>query len=87
MFLFSSVCSICTFYQVSLFLVASAIPIMLRNLFTEISVLKRWEGMTVKATVLEAASKFKRNIRRSIVDPYSISPVVDGRILNIREGF
>ena len=62
-----------------------AIPIMFRNLFTEISILKRWEGMTVKATVLTAASKFKRNIRRSIVDPYAIAPDVDGRILNIQE--
>ncbi|CAB9518094.1 venom 5'-nucleotidase [Seminavis robusta] len=59
------------------------LPITFRNLFTEISVLKRWEGMTVKATVIAAATIFKRNIRRSIADPYAISPVVDGRITNI----
>ena len=60
-----------------------ALPILMRNLFTEISVLKRWEGCTVKSTVVAAASKFKKSIRRSVVDPYSISPVVDGRITNI----
>ena len=58
---------------------------MFCNLFTEISILKRWEGMTVKATVVDAASKFKRLIRRSIADPYAISPVVDGRITNVAE--
>jgi len=66
-------------------LIFVALPIMLRNLFTEICVLKMWEGMTVKATVISAAGKFKRLIRRSVVNPYAIAPVVDGRITNIQE--
>ena len=56
---------------------------MFHNLFTEISVLKRWEGMTVRGTVVAAATKFKKSIRRSVADPYAISPVVDGRITNV----
>ena len=63
----------------------SALPITFRNLFTEICVLKRWEGMTVKATVIAAATAFKRAVRNSIVDPYAISPRVDGRITNVEE--
>jgi hypothetical protein len=47
--------------------------------------LKRWEGMTVKGTVVEAATKFKKHVRTSIVDPYGIHPVVDGRITNVDE--
>jgi hypothetical protein len=41
--------------------------------------------MTVKGTVVSAASKFKGTVRDSIVDPYAISPVVDGRITNVEE--
>ena len=63
----------------------TALPITFRNLFTEICVLKRWEKLTVKATVIAAASAFKRNIRKSIVDPYAICPEVDGRITNVEE--
>jgi hypothetical protein len=63
----------------------TALPITFRNMFTEICVLKRWEGMTVKGTVVSAATKFKRGVRNSIVDPYAICPVVDGRITNVEE--
>lgn len=59
------------------------LPTLLRNLFTEISVLKKWEGCTVQGTVVSAATKFKRLIRRSVADPYAISPIVDGRITNV----
>jgi len=83
---------LCTVHSISLnsspqcsFYFYIALAIMFCNLFTEISILKRWEGMTVKATVVDAASKFKRLIRRSIADPYAISPVVDGRITNVAE--
>ena len=62
-----------------------ALPISFRNLFTEICVLKRWEELTVKSTVIAAASAFKRSIRKSVVDPYAISPEVDGRIHNVDE--
>lgn len=41
--------------------------------------------MTVKATVVAAATIFKRSIRRSIADPYAICPEVDGRITNVEE--
>jgi hypothetical protein len=42
--------------------------------------------MTVKGMVVSAATKFKRGVRNSIVDPYAICPVVDGRITNVEEG-
>ena len=62
------------------------VPITFRNLFTEISILKRWQGMTTKGTVVAAANAFKKAIRRtSAVDPYAIRPVVDGRITNIAQ--
>lgn len=61
------------------------LPTVVRNLFTGLRMLKMWDGMTSKPTVVAAATKFKRLARRSVVDPYAISPVVDGRIKNIRE--
>ena len=39
----------------------------------------------MKSSVVLAASRFKQNIRRSVVDPYAIQPEVDGRITNIAE--
>lgn len=60
------------------------LPTVVRNLFTGLRMLKMWEGMTTKATVVNAATKFKKLARRSVADPYAISPEVDGRIKNIR---
>jgi hypothetical protein len=56
------------------------LPTLVRNLFTEIRVMKLWSAMTVQGTVVSAASKFKRLARRSELDPYAIRPQIDGRV-------
>ena len=56
------------------------LPTIIRNLFTELRVMKMWSAMTVQGTVVSAASKFKRLARRSEADPYAIRPKVDGRV-------
>lgn len=56
------------------------LPTIIRNLFTELRVMKIWSAMTVQGTVVSAASKFKRLARRSEADPYAIRPKVDGRV-------
>ena len=61
------------------------LPTILRNIFTELWTLKMWAGMTSQSTVIDAASRFKRIARRSVVDPFAINPQVDGRIKNIAE--
>jgi 5'-nucleotidase len=62
------------------------LPTLLRNCFTEIAVMRRWEGLTTQRTVIKAANIFKTAIASSEVDPYAIAPTVDGRITNILEG-
>lgn len=56
------------------------LPTLVRNLFTELRVMKIWSGMTVKGAVVSAAAKFKSLARKSVEDPYAICPQVDGRI-------
>ena len=61
------------------------LPTTVSNLFTGISVLRRWAGLTTQGSVIKAASAFKRLVRSSVLDPFAICPVVDGRIRNIQE--
>jgi 5'-nucleotidase len=61
------------------------LPTAVSNVFTEISILRRWAGLTTQGTVIKAASAFKRLVRSSVLDPFAICPVVDGRIRNILE--
>ena len=59
---------------------------VLRNLFTELRILKTFKGLlTNEANVVKAASKMKRYARRSTMDPYAINPKCDGRIINVAE--
>ncbi|KAL7528934.1 hypothetical protein ACHAWF_002771 [Thalassiosira exigua] len=48
--------------------------------------LEIWRGLTVRGTVLRAASKLKKLANKSLADPFAISPKVDGRIRNLAEG-
>jgi 5'-nucleotidase len=57
------------------------LPTLVRNCFTEIAVLRQWEGIACPA-VLKAASRFKRSVSDVDVDPFAIEPAVDGRIEN-----
>eukprot|EP00804_Cyclotella_cryptica_P006694 CCRYP_008652-RA/>CCRYP_008652-RA protein AED:0.08 eAED:0.08 QI:0/0.75/0.6/1/1/1/5/76/565 len=56
------------------------LPTLVRNLFTELRVMKIWSGMIVHGAVVSAATKFKSLARKSVADPYAICPQVDGRI-------
>lgn len=61
------------------------LPTAVANLFTQIGILRRWTDYTTQGTVVAAATKFKQTVRSSIVDPFAIRPVVDGRIRNVIE--
>jgi 5'-nucleotidase len=64
------------------------LPTLVRNLFTEIAVMRHWAGITdpTQAAVTKAAVTFHRNLGwDAVVDPFAITPVVDGRITNILE--
>lgn len=61
------------------------LPTAVANLFTQIGVLRRWTEYTAQGSVIAAATKFKQKVRSSIVDPFAIRPIVDGRIRNIED--
>jgi hypothetical protein len=61
------------------------LPTIIRNLFTELRVIRWWSSLTSQGTVLIAATKFKRLAGRSEADPFAISPKVDGRIAVLTE--
>ena len=62
------------------------LPTLLRNIFTQLRLLKRWKSLTTsEETVLRAATILKRHARRSDADLYAISPRVDGRITMVQD--
>lgn len=61
------------------------LPTAVANLFTQIGILRRWTEYTTKGAVIAAATKFKQKVRSSIVDPFAINPVVDGRVTNVED--
>ncbi|GKY92848.1 hypothetical protein MPSEU_000254400 [Mayamaea pseudoterrestris] len=60
------------------------LPTLVRNYFTELSVVRQWEGLTTSA-LQKAANMFERALHDDSIDQFAIEPLVDGRITNLQE--